>query len=117
LRAKNQIITAMNHRAESHIDSPEQLIKNIQKLMDEVEATIAKTTDGTTSVLGEKLEALQDRYSDAKTKVQGYYKVAKQKVVDSAQTADDTIRSHPYESLAVALGVGVLLGALLRRRD
>jgi ElaB/YqjD/DUF883 family membrane-anchored ribosome-binding protein len=107
----------MNHRTEMHIDSPEQLIKNIQKLMDEVEATIAKSTDGSASAVGDKLTALQDRFSDAKTKVQGYYKVAKQRVVDGAQAADDTIRSHPYESLAVALGVGVLLGALLRRRD
>jgi len=29
--------------------------------------------------------------------------------------ADSAIRAHPYESLAIALGVGVLLGALLRR--
>jgi ElaB/YqjD/DUF883 family membrane-anchored ribosome-binding protein len=107
----------MNHRTEMHIDSPDQLIKNIQKLMDEVEATIAKSTDGSASPISDNLSALRDRFTDAKAKAQGYYKVAKQRIVDGAQTADDTIRSHPYESLAVALGVGVLLGALLRRRD
>jgi ElaB/YqjD/DUF883 family membrane-anchored ribosome-binding protein len=107
----------MNHRTEMHTESPEQLIKNIQKLMEEVEATIAKSSDGSAAAAGDKLAALQDRFSDAKTKLQGYYKVAKQRIVDGAQTADDTIRSHPYESLAIALGVGVLLGALLRRRD
>ena len=58
----------MNHRTEMHIDSPEQLIKNIQKLMDEVEATIAKSTDGSASPAGDKLTALQDRFSDAKTR-------------------------------------------------
>ena len=102
----------MNHRTETHPDSPEQLIKNIQKLMEEVEAAVSKSGNGS-----DGLTALQDRFSNAKTKVQGYYKVARQKVIDGAEVADDTIRSHPYESLAVALGVGVLLGALLRRRS
>jgi len=104
----------MNHRTETHPESPEQLIKNIQKLMEEVEAVVSKSGSGSES---NGLAALQDRFSTAKTKVQGYYKIARQKVLDGAEVADDTIRSHPYESLAVALGVGVLLGALLRRRD
>ena len=107
----------MNHRTESHAQSPEQLIKNIQQLMEEVETVISKSTDSATNGFTDKLGELQDRFSGAKTKVAGYYKVARQKVVDGASAADDTIRSHPYESLAVALGVGVLLGAVLRRRD
>jgi ElaB/YqjD/DUF883 family membrane-anchored ribosome-binding protein len=107
----------MNHRTEAHTDSPDQLIKSIQKLLDEVEATIAKSADGSSPGAGDKLDALQERFSDAKTKIQGYYNTARQRIVSGAQSADETIRSHPYESLAVALGVGVLLGALLRRRD
>ena len=34
----------------------------------------------------------------------------------AARKADATIRAHPYESLGVAFGIGVLIGALLRRR-
>lgn len=45
------------------------------------------------------------------------YGVARKKVVSGARQADDAIRSHPYESLAIALGVGVLLGALIKRRE
>jgi len=33
----------------------------------------------------------------------------------AAQRADETIRSHPYESIGVAFGVGVLLGVLIKR--
>ena len=39
------------------------------------------------------------------------------KVVAGARATDETIRAHPYESLAIALGVGVLLGALIRRNS
>ena len=34
----------------------------------------------------------------------------------AARRVDDVVRTRPYESLAVALGIGVLLGALLSRR-
>ncbi len=107
----------MNHRTEAHAQSPEQLIKNIQQLMEEVETVIAKSSDTAAGGFTDKLGELQDRFNGAKAKAAGYYKVARQKVADGASAADDAIRSHPYESLAVALGVGVLLGALLRRRD
>lgn len=32
------------------------------------------------------------------------------------QRADSTIRQHPYESIGLALGVGLILGSLLRRK-
>ncbi|HWA28492.1 MAG TPA: DUF883 family protein [Lacunisphaera sp.] len=35
---------------------------------------------------------------------------------EAVRKADDTIRAHPYESIAVAFGVGVLLGVVLQRK-
>lgn len=34
----------------------------------------------------------------------------------AARKADDAIRSHPYESIGVAFGAGLLLGVLLNRK-
>ncbi|MEO7415281.1 MAG: DUF883 domain-containing protein, partial [Opitutaceae bacterium] len=34
----------------------------------------------------------------------------------ATKKADATIRAHPYESIGIAFGVGLLLGALLRRK-
>ena len=34
----------------------------------------------------------------------------------AAKKADETIRAHPYESLGIAFGIGLLLGVLLRRK-
>ena len=34
----------------------------------------------------------------------------------AARKADDTIRTHPYESIGLALGLGILIGVLLKRR-
>ena len=33
-----------------------------------------------------------------------------------AKVADKTIREHPYESVGVAFGVGLLIGVLVGRR-
>jgi ElaB/YqjD/DUF883 family membrane-anchored ribosome-binding protein len=39
------------------------------------------------------------------------------KAVESAKAADKAIRANPYPVIGMALGVGVLVGYLLRRRD
>ncbi|HEY3757977.1 MAG TPA: hypothetical protein VGL42_17610 [Opitutaceae bacterium] len=111
----------MSERNKSHSatgeHTAEELITNIQKLMAEVEDVISRGGETVTEQASSRLEELQDRLSSASTAVQGFYRTARRKVAQGAQAADETIRARPYESLAVALGVGVLLGALLRRRD
>ncbi|MGH7997433.1 MAG: DUF883 family protein [Opitutaceae bacterium] len=101
--------TAQEHTAE-------QLIRNIQKLMAEVEEVIANQGESVRTEAASKLEELQSRLSSASQSIAGFYRTARRRVSDSAQAADETIRTHPYETLAAVLGVGVVLGALLRRR-
>jgi ElaB/YqjD/DUF883 family membrane-anchored ribosome-binding protein len=95
-------------------ESPEQIVEHLRSLLAEAEKSIGvELTEGAQ----EKLAALRDRIADAKEKAEHYISVAREKVVHGAKQADGAIRSHPYESLAIALGVGVLLGALLRRNN
>lgn len=93
-------------------ETPEQLIEHISRLMTEAEAMIAgPVTEGATGKLAEmreKLELARDQLAEA-------YGRARKSVVAGAKYTDETIRTHPYQSLAIALGVGVLIGALIRR--
>jgi ElaB/YqjD/DUF883 family membrane-anchored ribosome-binding protein len=41
---------------------------------------------------------------------------AGQRARESAQAADKIVRGHPYQTLGIALGLGVLIGALGMRR-
>lgn len=101
-----------NHHREATTESPEQLIEHISQLMSEAEAMLAgPVAEGA----GDKITAIKERLSDAQERLTGLYTSARKKVVAGAKYTDEAIRSHPYESLAIALGVGVLLGALLRR--
>lgn len=93
-------------------ESPEQLLEDLRTLVTEAEKTLgAALTEGAEDQLGD----LRERLESARAKAQSVLDGARQKVAAGARQADAAIRSHPYESLAVALGVGVLLGALLRR--
>lgn len=39
-----------------------------------------------------------------------------EKTAAGARATDRTIRQHPYESIGIAFGVGVLIGVLINRR-
>ena len=41
---------------------------------------------------------------------------SKESVKETAKKTDEAIRSHPYESLGIAFGVGILIGVLIGRR-
>jgi ElaB/YqjD/DUF883 family membrane-anchored ribosome-binding protein len=95
-------------------ESPEQLVENLRALIAEAEKTLsAELTEGAE----DKLSSLRECITDAKAKIEHGYGVAREKVVAGAKQTDSAIRAHPYESLAIALGVGVLLGAVLRRSN
>ncbi len=50
--------------------------------------------------------------SDLKAMVQR----AEEKVLDRAKAADRVVREHPYPTMGLAFGVGLLLGFLSRRK-
>lgn len=102
----------MNNRHESTAETPEELIAHITRLMSEAEAMIAGPV---TEQAAPKLAEIKDRLEGARRQLNEFYDQARQKVVAGAQYTDEAIRSHPYQSLAIALGVGVLIGALIRR--
>jgi ElaB/YqjD/DUF883 family membrane-anchored ribosome-binding protein len=41
---------------------------------------------------------------------------AEEKAVERAKAADRVIRDHPYQTIGVALGLGLLIGILARRK-
>jgi ElaB/YqjD/DUF883 family membrane-anchored ribosome-binding protein len=99
---------------EATAETPEQLIEHISRLMAEAEAMIAGPIAEQT---GGKIEEMKARLEAARDKLGDMYGKARKNVVAGAKYTDETIRTYPYQSLAVALGVGVLIGALIGRRS
>lgn len=91
----------------------EELAANLRALIAEAEKTLGT---GTGSVTSRGLAELRGRLEATKEKIEDLYGRAREKVVAGARTTDDAIRTHPYTSIGVALGAGLLIGALLGRR-
>lgn len=60
-------------------------------------------------------ESLQDAAHNAGQKVRGMLHSASDEVSQAREYVGSEIRSNPVRSSVIALGVGVLLGALMRR--
>jgi ElaB/YqjD/DUF883 family membrane-anchored ribosome-binding protein len=103
-----------NRQESSTSETPEQLIEHISRLMAEAEAMI---TGPVTDQAGGKLADIKARLESARERLTDAYGRARTGVVAGVKYTDETIRLHPYQSLAVALGVGVLVGALIRRSN
>jgi ElaB/YqjD/DUF883 family membrane-anchored ribosome-binding protein len=103
-----------NRQDSATTETPEQLIEHISRLMAEAEAMIAGPV---TEQASGKLADMKDRLESARDQLGEAYGRARKNVIAGAKYTDETIRSHPYQSLAIALGVGVLIGALIRRSN
>jgi ElaB/YqjD/DUF883 family membrane-anchored ribosome-binding protein len=90
-----------------------ELISDISQLMAEAEEMLNESTSYHAE---EKVALLAPRYDPARPHFMEKYISTKEKLSTIARRTDETIRACPYEALAIALGIGVLLGATLRRR-
>jgi ElaB/YqjD/DUF883 family membrane-anchored ribosome-binding protein len=95
--------------------TPEDVLNELRSLVSEAERILAETSPGGRDC-DAMLEALRERMRAAQERLASAYKETRQKVVAGAKYADETIRDNPYQSIAIALGVGLLAGALLGRR-
>ena len=68
-----------------------------------------------TTETGEKGRALRAKLEDAVGKAKDLYNRLEEKTVEAAKATDKTIRAHPYESIGIAFGVGLLIGVLAAR--
>ena len=70
----------------------------------------------TASQAGEKLAELRSRLAAALESAKATCERVEEKTVAAAKATDATIREHPYESIGIAFGVGLLVGVLVSRR-
>jgi ElaB/YqjD/DUF883 family membrane-anchored ribosome-binding protein len=102
-----------NHR-QTATHTPQELLTELQALVAEAEKMIGDSAGETSN---EVMGALRSRYEAMQERMSDLYDGAKKKVVAGAKYTDTTIRENPYQSLAVAAGLGLLVGVLLGRRS
>jgi ElaB/YqjD/DUF883 family membrane-anchored ribosome-binding protein len=81
-------------------------------LVDDTRALLAATAE----CAEEKVMAAREHISDVLDSAKDTYGVVQKRAVQSVKSADKAIRANPYQALGIALGVGVIVGFLVRRR-
>ena len=92
--------------------SRDKIVSDFKTLMHDAE-DLMKATAGD---LGEKAKEARDRLKVALGKAKESCSGIEEKAAAGAKATDKVIREHPYQSLGVAFGVGLLIGVLVNRR-
>lgn len=94
----------MKHNRSTHAE-PETIMDNAQALL-----------SATAHVAEEKVVEARKKLTAAIEKGKETWNSVQEKAVAGAKATDQVIRANPYKSIGIAVGVGVIIGYLLRRR-
>ena len=90
----------------------DRLVSDLKTVTKDAEELL-KTVSGEE---GNGSHEIRMRLSSAIESAKATYRRLEEKAVAGAKATDKVIREHPYESLGVAFGLGLLVGVLVTRK-
>ena len=94
----------------------DRVMTDLKALATDAEALIRATADDVSDKTKEARARLSAALEKAKSTCADLQERGMATAKEAAKKADDTIRAHPYESIGIAFGVGLLLGVVFRRK-
>ncbi len=88
------------------------LVADLKAVVRDSEQLLAAVAD----VSGEKAETLRRRLAESLETARETCRKLEGKTKESLQAADVVIRDHPYQSIGIALALGVVVGAVIARK-
>jgi ElaB/YqjD/DUF883 family membrane-anchored ribosome-binding protein len=85
---------------------------DMSSLAEDARALMAATAD----VAGEKVGEARNRLAAALERGKEIYGRVREKAVEGAKAADEAVHEHPYQAIAIGVGVGAILGYVFARR-
>jgi ElaB/YqjD/DUF883 family membrane-anchored ribosome-binding protein len=90
-----------------------QAISNdVGQLAEDARALMSATAD----VAGEKVGEARRRLAAALENGKEMYGRVRDRAVEGAKAADEAVHEHPYQAIAIGVGIGALIGYLVTRR-
>ena len=90
----------------------DRLVTDLKRIVHDSEELLHATKDA----VGDKAQEVRERLTDALDAAKRTCHRMDEKAIEGAKVADKTIRDHPYQSIGVAFGVGLLIGVLVTRK-
>ena len=95
----------MNKHTQAHNNEKDTLAEDARALM-----------TATADVAGEKVGEARNRLAAALERGKEIYGRVREKAVAGAKATDEAVHEHPYQAIAIGVGVGAILGYLFARR-
>ena len=92
---------------------------NTDKLVADLKRVVRDSEElllATAGAAGDKAQEVRERLTDALETAKRTCHRLEEKAVEGAKAADRAVREHPYQSIGVAFGIGLLIGVLVTRK-
>ncbi len=99
--------------------STEQIEESTEKLLQDLKAVVRDGEEllkAGAKDLGERGMAARERLAAALQTARETGRKLEEQAVAGVKAAERLIRQHPYESIGIAFGVGLVIGVLVNRR-
>lgn len=96
----------------SHAETPAELAQDLKRLIQDAEKMLVNSAS---EQVDETVEELRKQLREKIDHLRSAYEAAEGRVLSVATEADKRIRKNPYESVGLAVGIGVIIGLLLRK--
>ncbi len=101
---------------DAHAESAGSLIDDLRAIARDAEELL-RATEGHASERVEEIRArAQESLEGAKERLRTIGDDAEQRVRTAARSTDDYVRENPWKAIAIAVGIGFLIGSFGRRR-
>ena len=94
----------------------EKLISDLKVVIADAEELLRVTANQAGEKVGELRVRMQENLTSARHKLADAEAALKEKSREVARATDDYVHEHPWKSIGVAAGVGLLVGLLIGRR-
>lgn len=111
--------TALNNVIEQSHDAAANAVADIKPHLDKARSAVSDHKDHLVSAAGDAYDAARKQGRQFARQAGEYYDTAKDYTTDGVRSAVRAARGHPLSTVAIAAGVGLLVGAILmfdRRR-
>lgn len=90
----------------------DKLVADLRRVVSDSEELLRESA----GAVGDKAQAVRERLTETLEAAKVTCRKLEDKAIEGAKATDKVIRDHPYQSLGVAFGVGLLIGVLVTRK-
>ena len=108
----------VSEKAQNLVESKDQVVRDFKALLTEGESLFKSATNGGDIALAAARDKFKDQLAAAKIRYAELEEATVKQAKHAAAAADDYVHGNPWTSMAVAGGIGLLVGMLImNRRD